>query len=65
MWRNRYRELPAVPLTTEIDIAATAGRRGRSRPAGYCYERAGWSWVRTTLAGHGRSTKAIYEAPLP
>lgn len=65
MWLRRYKELPAVPLETEIDIAATARRRGKSRPPGYCYEMAGWEWHRTVLAGHGRSTKAIYRAPPP
>lgn len=63
VFTRRYGALPAEPLTSEIDIEATRARRGRERPPGYCYECAGWTWVRSTLAGHGRSAKAIYEAP--
>jgi hypothetical protein len=62
-WLTKYGQLPDVPLITEVDIDATSDRRGRNNPPGYCYECAGWTWVRTTLEGHGRSRKAIYEAP--
>lgn len=62
---RRYRALPAEPFTSEIDIDATRARRGKDRPPGYCYECAGWTWVRSTLALHGRSAKAVYEAPAP
>jgi hypothetical protein len=63
-WRRRYGGLPELVLETEIDIEATRARRGRDRPPGYCYECAGWTWVRSVLAGHGRGRKAVYHAPL-
>lgn len=62
-WIAKYGELPQVPLTTEVDIEATRGRRSKHHEPGHCYACAGWTWVRSTLAGHGRSAKAIYEAP--
>lgn len=62
LWLRRYRVLPTVPLTTEIDIDATASRRGRTRPPGYCYACAGWVLVRFTYAEHGRTAKAIYQS---
>lgn len=65
LWRRRYLALPAEPLETEVDIAATARRRSRGSPPGRCYAMAGWSWHRTTLAGHGRPTRAIYRSPSP
>lgn len=63
LWERRYKELPSVPLETEIDIAATARRRSKRSVPGKCYAVAGWEWVRSTLRGHGRSVKAIYRAP--
>jgi hypothetical protein len=63
-WRRRYGSLPPLPLESEIDIKATRDRRGKDRPPGYCYECAGWTWIRSTLPGHGRGAKAVYEAPL-
>lgn len=62
VFKIRYGALPAEPLTSEIDIEATRARRGRERPPGYCYECAGWTWVRSTLPGHGRGAKAVYAA---
>lgn len=62
---RRYGALPTEPLTSEIDIEATRARRGKERPPGYCYECAGWTWVRSSLPGHGRGARAIYEAPAP
>lgn len=71
-WRRKYGDLPweltfhgkrVLPFESEIDIEATRARRGRERPPGYCYECAGWTWVRSMLPGHGRGAKAVYEAP--
>lgn len=63
LWLRRYRTLPTVALTTEVDIEATAARRSRSSPPGRCYLAAGWIPVRTTPREHGRSPKAILAAP--
>lgn len=64
-WLVKYGALPDVPLTTEVDIEATDARRSKHHDPGHCYAMAGWTWVRSTLDGHGRSRKAIYEAPAP
>lgn len=37
-WRRKYRGLPAVPLTTEID----PGKVRRKRDPGRCFIKAGW-----------------------
>jgi hypothetical protein len=65
VFTRRYGPLPLEPLTSEIDIEATRARRGKERPPGYCYECAGWTWVRSSLPGHGRGARAIYEAAPP
>jgi hypothetical protein len=63
VWIRRYGALPPEDLITEIDIDATAHRRGKDHPPGYCYELAGWEWFKSMLAGHGRPRKAVYRAP--
>lgn len=40
-WRRIYGALPALPLTTEIDIVATAARRSKRHEPGHCYRVAG------------------------
>lgn len=65
LWHARYGALPEVSLTTEVDIEATRARRGRRRPPGYCYLKAGWRKVRDIPAGHGRSAKVELMAPDP
>jgi len=64
-WIETYGDLPPVPLRTEVDIAATARGRSDKNPPGHCYAEAGWTWIWSMLAGHGRPKKAIYEAPPP
>lgn len=62
-WRRIYGALPDEPLTTEIDIAATAARRSKRHEPGHCYLVAGWRKVRDIPAGHGRPAKVELEAP--
>lgn len=62
-WRARYRVLPPVRLTTEIDIDATADRRSKNNPPGHCFLEAGWEHLRDVDAEHGRSAKAVLWAP--
>jgi hypothetical protein len=63
-WRAKY-GLPAIDLTTEIDIKATAGRRSKHNEPGHCYLMAGWRKVRDIPAGHGRPAKVEFAAPSP
>lgn len=65
LWARRYKTLPPERLTTEIDIAATAGRRSRRHPPGYSYLCAGWELLREVPAVHGRSAKVVLGAPPP
>lgn len=65
MWLRRYKELPTVPLTSEIDIEATREHRSPWHEPGWCYKKAGWTWVKDTPREHGRSSKAIWKAPAP
>lgn len=41
-WTKRYGALPDLPLTTEIDIDATAARRSKHKEPGACYREVGW-----------------------
>lgn len=59
-WLQRPGGLPAAPLTTEVDAAEVRAKRDPGR----CFRLAGWRHVRTTPAGHGRSAKLVFEAPL-
>lgn len=59
VWLRRYRVLPPMPLTTEIDIEATAARRSKHKEPGTCYLAAGWEHLRIIPAGHGRSAKRV------
>jgi hypothetical protein len=63
LFAARYKQLPAEPLITEVDIEETRARRGKQHPPGYCYLQAGWTHVRDVEPGHGRSAKAILQAP--
>ncbi len=63
LWIRRYHVLPDVPLTTEVDPAATARRRSKKHPPGYCYYQAGWTFLRETPAEKGRTLKHILQAP--
>lgn len=65
LWRRRYRELPNLPLTTEVEIEATRRRRSKRHPPGWCYLCAGWTKVRDIPAGHGRPAKVELAAPPP
>ncbi len=46
-WLRHYRELPGVPLTTEVD----ASKVRRKRDPGRCFIRAGWRVARRTRHG--------------
>lgn len=59
VWLRRYRVLPSVPFTTEIDIAATADRRSKRNPPGHCYFEAGWEFLRHVAASHGRPARDV------
>jgi hypothetical protein len=63
VWLARYRVLPPVSLTTEIDIDATADRRSKRNPPGHCYLEAGWLFSHHVPAGHGRPAKDVLWAP--
>jgi len=62
-WIARYRDLPVEPLTTEIDVDATAPRRSRRHEPGHCYLVAGWTFVREVPPGHGRGLVHVLAAP--
>lgn len=62
-WALEYGPLPTVPLTTEVDIAATARRRSQHHEPGHCYRVAGWREVRRTDGSHGRPPVVVLEAP--
>jgi hypothetical protein len=64
VWTRRYKQPPRERLTTEIDIEATARRRSKQHPAGYCYLMAGWEFLYELDPGHGRPARAVYGAPL-
>lgn len=64
VWRRRYRELPGVPLTTEIAIELTRRRRSKRHEPGHCYRIAGWVEIRRSQPPfHGRPPVAVLEAP--
>lgn len=63
VWISRYKVLPSIPLTTEIDVDATSSRRSKRNEPGHCYLVAGWREVRRIPAGHGRNETAVLEAP--
>jgi hypothetical protein len=62
-WSRHYGGWPDAPLTTEIDVTATARHRSPWHPPGWCYLKAGWRKVRDIAASHGRSAKVELEAP--
>jgi hypothetical protein len=62
LWERIYKELPSLPLESEIDIEATRRRRSKKSPPGKCYRDAGWVEVRRTPREHGRSAKVILTA---
>jgi len=64
VWLRRYKALPSERLTTEIDIVATAKRRSKHKPAGYCYLMAGWEFLYEIDPGHGRPARVVYGAPV-
>ena len=61
LWERRYKSLPEVALTTEVDPIATAKRRSKHNPPGHCYLEAGWTFLRETPREHGRSPKVILQ----
>ena len=63
VWLIRYKVLPAVRLTTEIDIKKTASRRSKSKEPGVCFLEAGWEHWYDAPAEHGRSAKRVLWAP--
>jgi len=66
LWTRRYRELPSVPLTTEIAIEEPSGRRSKRHQPGHCYLIAGWREIRRTAPPlHGRPMVAVLQAPAP
>jgi hypothetical protein len=65
VWIIRYKVLPSIPLTTEIDVEATRARRSRRHEPGHCYRIAGWREVARFDPGHGRPERVVLEAPAP
>jgi hypothetical protein len=57
-WRTRY-SWPGLPLRTEVDASRV---RPKAHP-GRCFLEAGWRYVETIPAGHGRTEKLVFEAP--
>jgi hypothetical protein len=62
LWERRYGKLPQVPLTTEIDIEATAARRSKRHEPGWCYREAGWAEHERVPRSHGRPAKVVLTA---
>lgn len=65
LWERRYKAIPPEPLTTEIDIEATAKRRSKHHQAGHCYLMAGWEPIGIIEPGHGRPARVVFRAPMP
>lgn len=61
-WRRTY-AWPSVPLETEINIAATARRRGKRNPPGYSFICAGWKPIENARAA--ARGMAVLRAPEP
>lgn len=55
-WRRRWRGLPSIPFTTEVDASKTR----RKRDPGRCFLRAGWRRTGTSPKG-----LALFVAPMP
>ncbi len=64
-WIRRYLDIPKERLLTEVDIEATADRRSRRHPPGYCYQMAGWEHLYDLEPGHGRPARSVWAAPIP
>lgn len=64
-WEDEYDELPSIPLTTEIDVDATAARRSKRSVPGGCFRHAGWTFVEIRQRVKRTQRHAIYNAPHP
>ena len=58
-WKRHYGAIPDVPLETEIDPAQTKHKRDPGR----CFRKAGWIYVETRPASHGRPSVVVFRAP--